>query len=83
MPPHPNGYIAKNCVFLHRDLKGQPYRIQDFCDELLRLQVLKDLVSAGPHQVNHVWMLRLASLAAKQRLVDAEELTVKGGGASL
>ncbi|KAG0417591.1 hypothetical protein HPB47_005494 [Ixodes persulcatus] len=33
-----------------RDLKGQPYRIQDFCDELLRLQVLKDLVSAGPHQ---------------------------------
>ncbi|KAM7302643.1 P2X purinoceptor 7-like isoform X1 [Ixodes scapularis] len=56
-----------NCVILHRDVKGRPYRIQDFRDELLRLQVLKDLVSAGPHQTNHVWVLRLASLAAKQR----------------
>lgn len=79
LPPLPNGYIAMNCVILHCDVKGRPYRIQDFRDELLRLQVLKDLVSAGPHQMNHVWMLRLASLAAKQRLVDAKELTVKGG----
>lgn len=79
LPPLPSGYIAMNCVFLHCDVKGRPYRIQDLRDELLRLQVLKDLVSAGPHQMNHVWMLRLASLAAKQRLVDAKELTVKGG----
>ncbi|KAM7309895.1 hypothetical protein ISCGN_006878 [Ixodes scapularis] len=29
--------------------------------------------------MNHVWMLRLHSLAAKQRLLDAKELTIKGG----
>ncbi|KAG0416179.1 hypothetical protein HPB47_006636 [Ixodes persulcatus] len=30
--------------------------------------------------MNHVWSLRMHSLAAKQRLVDAKELTIKGGG---
>ncbi|KAG0427764.1 hypothetical protein HPB47_025207 [Ixodes persulcatus] len=29
--------------------------------------------------MNHVWILRLHSLSAKQKLVDAKELTIKGG----
>ncbi|KAG0434231.1 hypothetical protein HPB47_019253 [Ixodes persulcatus] len=79
LPTLPTGYVATNSVILHCDVKGRPYRIQDFRDELRRLEVLKDLASAGPHQMNHVWMLRLHTLQAKQRLVDAKELTVKGG----
>ncbi|CAN7978716.1 unnamed protein product [Ixodes persulcatus] len=79
LPQLPTGYVVTNVVFLHCDVKGRPYRVQDFPDELQRLQVLKDLASAGPHQMNHVWMLRLHSLAAKQRLVDVKELTIKGG----
>lgn len=57
-------------------MKGRPYRIHDFRWELERLDVMKDLTSAGPHQMNHVWMLRMHSLAAKQRLVDGKELTI-------
>ncbi|KAM7307705.1 hypothetical protein ISCGN_011341 [Ixodes scapularis] len=79
LPTLPTGYVATNSVILYCDVKGRPYRIQDFRDELRRLEVLKDLASAGPHQMNHVWMLRLHTLQAKQRLVDAKELTVKGG----
>ncbi|KAM7281857.1 hypothetical protein ISCGN_002018 [Ixodes scapularis] len=79
LPPLPNGYVVTNAVFLHCDVKGRPYKIQDFRQELQRLDVMKDLAAAGPHQMNHVWLLRLHSLAAKQRLVDAKELTVKGG----
>lgn len=79
LPPLPNGYIAKNSVFLHCDVRNRPYRIQDFREELLRLKVLPELASAGAHQMNHVWMLRMHTLAAKQRLLDAKELRVKGG----
>lgn len=79
LPPLPTGYIVTNAVFLHCDVRNRPYRIQDFKQELERLDVLQELASAGAHQMNHVWMLRLHSLAAKQRLVEAKELQIKGG----
>ncbi|KAG0433334.1 hypothetical protein HPB47_020018 [Ixodes persulcatus] len=43
------------------------------------LRVLQELASAGAYQMNHVWMLWLHSPAAKQRLVEAKDLRVKGG----
>ncbi|KAM7281706.1 hypothetical protein ISCGN_006257, partial [Ixodes scapularis] len=79
LPQLPTGYVVTNAVFLHCDVKGRPYRIQDFRLELQRLDLLKDLASAGPHQMNHVWLLRMQSPAAKQRLVEAQELKIKGG----
>ncbi|CAN7986616.1 unnamed protein product [Ixodes hexagonus] len=79
LPQLPTGYVITNSFFLHCDVKRRPYRVQVFRHELERLGVMKDLASAGPHQMNHVWMLRMHSPAAKQRLVDARELTIKGG----
>lgn len=79
LPSLPAGYIATNAVFLHCDVKKRPYRIQDFRQELEKLDIMQDLASAGAYQMNHVWMLRLHSLAAKQKLVNAKELVVKGG----
>lgn len=43
------------------------------------LEVLGELASVGPHQMNHLWMLKMTSLSTKQRFVDAKHLTVKGG----
>ncbi|KAG0437079.1 hypothetical protein HPB47_017610 [Ixodes persulcatus] len=73
------GYLATNTVLLLGDVRNGPYRIQDFKPEMERLRVLRELASAGAYQMNHVWMLRLHYPAAKQRLVEAKELRVKGG----
>ncbi|KAM7309592.1 hypothetical protein ISCGN_006596 [Ixodes scapularis] len=78
LPSLPAGYIATNAVFLHCDVKKRPYRIQDFRHELEKLDIMKEMASAGAYQMNHVWMLRLHSLAAKQKLANAKELAVKG-----
>lgn len=47
LPLLPTRYVITNAVFLHRDVNGRPYRIQDFRQELQRLDVMKNLASAG------------------------------------
>ncbi|KAM7301592.1 hypothetical protein ISCGN_017111 [Ixodes scapularis] len=79
LPPLPTGYLAKNAVFLHCDMRYRPYRIQDFKEELEGPNILQELASAGAHQMNRARMLRLHSLSGKQRLVDTKELRNKGG----
>ncbi|KAG0416178.1 hypothetical protein HPB47_006635 [Ixodes persulcatus] len=43
LPQLPTGYVVTNTVFLHCNVKGRPYRVHDFREELERLDVMKDL----------------------------------------
>ncbi|XP_075547734.1 uncharacterized protein LOC142582201 [Dermacentor variabilis] len=78
LPQLPTGNASLNTVFLHCDVSARPYRINDFEEEIERLQVVKDVASIGAYQMNHVWALTTHSMAAKQVLVDAKELRIKG-----
>ncbi|XP_075553483.1 uncharacterized protein LOC142586111 [Dermacentor variabilis] len=75
LPQLPTGNASLNTVFLHCDVSARPYRINDFEEEIERQQVVKDAASI---QMNHVWALTTNSMAAKQVLVDAKELRIKG-----
>ncbi|KAM7280979.1 uncharacterized protein ISCGN_006179 [Ixodes scapularis] len=77
LPPIPTGVTVLNSVLLHCDLKGRPYRIEDFRQEPKRCAVLSDIVALGAFQMNHLWMATLRAPEAKQRLLDAKELEVK------
>lgn len=77
LPALPSGIFAANTVFLHCDVTGRPYRVEHFRAELERLGVMKETAAIGAYQMNHLWMLSLHSAAAKKRLVEARELTVK------
>lgn len=77
LPPMPTGSTCLNSVLLHCDLKGRPYRIEDFREELKRIAVLNDIVALGAFQMNHVWLATLRTSEAKERLVSSKELVVK------
>lgn len=77
LPPLPAGIFAVNTVFLHCDVTGRPYRVDHFRAELERLGVMKEIAAIGAYQMNHLWMLTLHTARAKQRLVEARELSVK------
>lgn len=72
------GVHALNSVFLHCDIGARPYRIEDFKKGLKNAGVLGDIDTCGSYQMNHVWMVTLKSLSAKQRLLNAQTLEVKG-----
>lgn len=55
LPSFPNDNASVNSAFLHCDLKGRPYRIQDFRSELERCGVLKEVVAFMSFQRNHLW----------------------------
>lgn len=78
LPPIPSGAACLNSVLLHCDIKGRPYRIEDFRQELKRCAVLSDIVALGAFQMNHVWLATLRTPEAKERLLNAKELKVKG-----
>ncbi|XP_037576921.1 uncharacterized protein LOC119459168 [Dermacentor silvarum] len=78
LPQLPTGNMSLNTVFLHCDVSARPYRINDFEEECERLQIVKDVVSIGAYQMNHVWALTTHSMAAKEVLVEARELRIKG-----
>ncbi|KAH9367286.1 hypothetical protein HPB48_017215 [Haemaphysalis longicornis] len=78
LPPLPTENSALNTVFLHCDVSGRPYRINDFEDEMERLGVIQDVASIGAYQMNYVWAVSTHSAAAKHRLVAAKELRIKG-----
>ncbi|XP_072141024.1 uncharacterized protein [Dermacentor andersoni] len=78
LPQLPTENASLNAVFLHCDVSARPYRINDFEEEIERLQVVKDIASIGAYKMNHVWALTTYSMAAKQVPVEAKELRIKG-----
>ncbi|XP_040079103.1 uncharacterized protein LOC115330832 [Ixodes scapularis] len=78
LPSLPSEAATVNSVFLHCDVTGRPYRIEDFREELQRLQILGDVASFGAYQMNHVWLVTFHSASTRNRLLAAKELTVKG-----
>ncbi|CAN7943666.1 unnamed protein product [Ixodes hexagonus] len=76
LPPLLSGIFAVDTVFLHCDVTGRPYRLDHFRTELERLGVM-EIAAIGAYQMNHLWMLTLHTAAAKQRLAEARELSVK------
>ncbi|KAH7938479.1 hypothetical protein HPB49_024284 [Dermacentor silvarum] len=77
LPTLPSGETMKECLFLHCDVTGRPYRLEDFRDPLQELGVLKDVTGIGPFQMTHVWLIKLRTPEAKEVLVNAGGLEVK------
>lgn len=77
LPPLPTGRTVLNSVFLHADVKGRPYRVEDFRDALSHVGLLADVVSLGSYQMNHVWLVTFKSNESKKKLVETRELLVK------
>lgn len=78
LPSLPTHEALKECVFLHCDVDGRPYRIDDFRAPLEEIGLLKAVVGIGPYQMGHVWLLKLRTLEDKEALVRAGTLEVKG-----
>ncbi|KAH7980616.1 hypothetical protein HPB49_017611 [Dermacentor silvarum] len=72
------GESMKECLFLHCNVTGRPYRLEDFRDPLQELGLLKDVTGIGPFQITHVWLIKLRTPEAKEVLVNAGGLEVKG-----
>ncbi|KAH6919564.1 hypothetical protein HPB50_029447 [Hyalomma asiaticum] len=71
LPTLPSDETMKLCVFLHCDVGGRPYRIEDFRSPLEELGVLKAVSGIGPYQMSHVWMLKLRSQEEKNLLISS------------
>ncbi|KAH6922619.1 hypothetical protein HPB50_017298 [Hyalomma asiaticum] len=78
LPTLPSGETMKECLFLHCDVAGRPYRLEDFRDPLQELGVLKDVTGIGPFQMTHVWLIKLRTREIKQVLLNAGGIEVKG-----
>ncbi|KAH6925366.1 hypothetical protein HPB50_004013 [Hyalomma asiaticum] len=78
LPTLPSDETMKLCVFLHCDVGGRPYRIEDFRLPLEEFGVLKAVSGIGPYQMSHVWMLKLRSQEEKNLLISSGGLKVKG-----
>ncbi|SCV65758.1 hypothetical protein ANAPC5_01238 [Anaplasma phagocytophilum] len=52
------GVVAfSNTPFLHCDVARRPYRIADFKTGLQTSDVLQDLKTSGPYQINNFWAI--------------------------
>ncbi|XP_042148809.1 uncharacterized protein LOC120836937 [Ixodes scapularis] len=78
LPQLPHGKRLETTVFLHGDLRGRPYRTQDFAEALEETVGMKNVVGLGTFQYNHVLICTLDTAEAKERLAAFRELTVKG-----
>lgn len=65
-------------MILHCDVAGRPYRLENFCDLLQELVVLKDVIGIGPFQMTQVWFIKLITPEVKEVLVNACGLDLKG-----
>ncbi|XP_037502843.1 uncharacterized protein LOC119377443 [Rhipicephalus sanguineus] len=77
LPPLPTGRIVLNTVFLHADVRGRPYRVEDIRDALEYLGMLPDVEALGAYQMNHVWAVTLKNNEAKKKLLSASQVSVK------
>ncbi|KAM7288461.1 uncharacterized protein ISCGN_028692 [Ixodes scapularis] len=78
LPPLPTGPTVLNTAFLHADVRGRPYRVEDFRDTLGHLGLLPEVLALGAYQMNHVWAVTFKSLDGKRKILAAGDLVVKG-----
>lgn len=78
LPPLPTGSAVLNTVFLHADVRGRPYRVEDIRDTLDQLVLLPEVLALGAYQMNHVWAVTFKSSEGKRRALAAGDLVVKG-----
>lgn len=67
----------KRAVILHGDIAGRPYRIEDFRRPIEELGVIKEVTGIGAYQMSHLWLVKLRTEAAKQKLLEAGRLLVR------
>uniref|UniRef100_A0A6B0VAX7 CCHC-type domain-containing protein n=1 Tax=Ixodes ricinus TaxID=34613 RepID=A0A6B0VAX7_IXORI len=79
LPTLPANDSSKCTAFLHAEIGVRPYRIEDFKEPLRQLGVLSDVTGMGVFQMGHVWIVRLKSTAAKEKLMMSGKFKVKGG----
>ncbi|XP_075730735.1 uncharacterized protein LOC119181403 [Rhipicephalus microplus] len=77
LPRLPTGKLVVDSVFLHADLAGRPYRVQDFRDTPRDIIDLKEISSIGQFQMSHVWMVTCKLTLTKTKLVTRGEFFVK------
>lgn len=54
LPHLPSGITTLNYVFLHCDVKGRPYHVEDFREEMRTLDVLLDVEDLDSYQMSDV-----------------------------
>lgn len=69
LPPLLRGISVLKSCFLHCDVNGKPYRVEDFREALACAGVLKDLACLGSSQTNHVLLTALKTTLAKRKLL--------------
>nr|XP_050028649.1 uncharacterized protein LOC126524361 [Dermacentor andersoni] len=77
LPHLPTGRIVLNTVFLHADVRGRPYKVEDFRDALVRLELLPEVVALGAYQMNHVWAVMMKTTEATKKLLAIRSIIVK------
>ncbi|CAN7942518.1 unnamed protein product [Ixodes hexagonus] len=77
LPPLPTGEDMKLSLVLHADTKGRPYRVEDFVSPLTQAGVREAISGLGAFQMGHVWLLKLHTVEAKEKLLSAGTLQVK------
>ncbi|KAM7295048.1 uncharacterized protein ISCGN_024553 [Ixodes scapularis] len=78
VPPLPTGPTVLNTAFLHADVRGRPYRVEDFRDTLGHLGLLPEVLALGAYHMKHVWAVTFKSLDGKRKILAAGDLVVKG-----
>lgn len=78
LSPLPSGDAMNHAVVLHCGIAGRLYRIKDFRKPLADDGMLRDVAVLGAYQMSHVWRLNLRTAAAKQKLLEAARLFVRG-----
>ncbi|CAN7936962.1 unnamed protein product [Ixodes hexagonus] len=77
LPPLPTGEDMKLSLVLHADTKGRPYRVEDFVSPLTQVGVREAISGPGAFQMRHVWLLKLHTAEAKEKLLSAGTLRVR------
>ncbi|KAH6947859.1 hypothetical protein HPB50_021844 [Hyalomma asiaticum] len=78
LPTLPSGETMRECLFLHCDVAGRPYHLEEFRDPLQELGVLKDVTGIGPFQMTHVWLVKIRTREVKEVLLNDGGIEVKG-----
>ncbi|KAM7298256.1 uncharacterized protein ISCGN_018868 [Ixodes scapularis] len=78
LPTLPTGEAMKCSLVLHADTRGRPYRAEDFVGPLNQVGVREDVAGLGAFQMGHVWLLKLHTASAKEKLLREGTMLVKG-----
>lgn len=77
LPTFSASEAMKCSLVLHADIRGRPYRVEDFIGPLRQAGVREDVAGLGAFQMGHVWLLKLHTVEAKEKLLAAGNLQVK------